>query len=404
MSNVPGNKAAPIRAMVTDDTSLYRRTISDILDSLPDVEVIAAAYDGEDCLIQATKLMPDFITMDMQMPRRDGLSTLEEIKRRKLPIHVVMVCSQTAESAEQTVQALRMGALDMILKPNSGDMLENKKSLVQQLQYHVQTVRALKGRRHPFSGPATISTLNPKGLPESNLTSSATSSIGSREVASARQDLGAFVQRPVNAVLPKPRKSANPRCICIGVSTGGPQSLGTVIQNLPEGLSVPILIVQHMPPLFTKSLADHLNRSGRVRVSEAVDGEMALPGKVYIAPGGKQMRVEIKGTGLLIRVTDDPPVGACKPSVDYLFDSVERCVGGDAVAIILTGMGNDGLASCRRLHASGACIIAQNAETCVVYGMPRQIVDNNLAHEILPLEEIAGRMVQLVAKKSFQCN
>jgi two-component system chemotaxis response regulator CheB len=455
MTRVTGSNQAVIRAMVTDDTSLYRRTIADILDGMDNVEVIAAAYDGEDCLVQASKLLPDFITMDIQMPRRNGLSTLEEIKKRKLPIHVVMVCSETEESAEQTVQALRMGALDMILKPNGTDFSENKRSLEQQLANHVQTVRALKGRRNPFAPQAEIPSAEPaasappavqqKDSPEPSSTSSLTaaeSRIAARrrraqdespqtqgeteqpnsnnaqediQPAPAAQEPApvarrkyqvdpSSIERSIEPAISRPKKSAIPQCICIGVSTGGPQSLGILIQDFPLGLPLPIFIVQHMPPIFTKSLADHLNRSGKIRVSEAVDGEMAKDGHIYIAPGGKHMRVDRKPSGLQIQITNDPPVGACKPSVDYLFESVERCVGGDAIAIILTGMGADGLAGCKKLHASGARVIAQNAETCVVYGMPRQIVDNNLAHEILPLSEIASRIGQLVPKRSIVCN
>ena len=175
-------------------------------------------------------------------------------------------------------------------------------------------------------------------------------------------------------------------------------------KSLPGDLPVPIFIVQHMPPVFTKSLADHLNSSGKIRVSEAVDGEIAANGKVYIAPGGKQMRIENRPLGFQIRVTNDPPVGACKPSVDYLFNSVESCVGGDALAIILTGMGSDGLAGCKRLHNSGARIIAQDADSCVVYGMPRQIIESNLAHEVLTLDAVAARITQILSKQSVLCS
>jgi len=147
-----------------------------------------------------------------------------------------------------------------------------------------------------------------------------------------------------------------------------------------------------------------LNRSGKIRVSEAVEGEIAINGKVYIAPGGKQMKVEKTLLGFKIRITNDPPIGSCKPSVDYLFNSVEDCVGGEALAIILTGMGSDGLAGCKRLYMSGARVLAQDSESCVVYGMPRQIVENNLAHEVLPLNAIASRIIQVLSKQSVLCS
>jgi two-component system, chemotaxis family, protein-glutamate methylesterase/glutaminase len=354
-----------VRAVVTDDTALYRRTIADILKSIPDVEVIGSAYDGEDCLDLVQRIQPDLITLDIQMPRRDGLSTLEELKRRKNPSEVVMVCSETVESADQTMKALRMGALDMILKPSGKDMAENRRSLESQLKQHVQTVRFRRLRRPTVD----------------------TSAVASRSIRAESSSTNNS-NRPLSS-------SGKPRCVCIGVSTGGPQALGVLVGGLPANFPVPIFIVQHMPPVFTKSLADHLSKAGRLTATEAVDGETALPGRIYIAPGGKQMRVENKGTSFVIQVTNDPPVGACKPSVDYLFESVNMCAGKDAVGVILTGMGNDGLAGCRRLHACGATIIAQSAETCVVYGMPRQVVENNLAHEILPLDQIAKRITQL---------
>ncbi len=370
MSGDLGIGTSVLRAIVTDDTSLYRRMITDILKSIPGVEVVGAAFDGEDCLTMAEKLKPDFITLDMQMPRRDGLSTLEEIKRRKLTAEVVMVCSPTQESAEQTLRALRMGALDMILKPASNDFAANKKDLESQLANQVLTVRARRTRRIP-AATAKTNSVRP-------LTGTTTHA--------------------------NPVRVQTPKCVCIGVSTGGPQALGVVLQSLPSDLPIPIFIVQHMPPVFTKSLADHLNRIGKIRVSEAVDGELAVNGKVYLAPGGKQMRVEKQILGFQIRVTNDPPIGACKPSVDYLFNSIESCVGGDALAIILTGMGSDGLAGCKKLHARGARIIAQDADSCVVYGMPRQIVENNLAHDVLPLNSVAARITQLLSKQIALCS
>ncbi|MEQ1829062.1 MAG: chemotaxis response regulator protein-glutamate methylesterase [Pirellula sp.] len=362
-----------IRAIVTDDTALYRRTIGDILRGIPDVEVIGSAFDGEDCLEMVQKLNPDLITLDIQMPRRDGLSTLQELRRRKVTSEVVMVCSETVESADQTLLALRMGALDLILKPHGSDLSENRRNLESQLKQQIQTVRFRRTKRPP-------STLQSMDLPRA-----------------ATDDKGH------SNLVKRPPSFGKPRCVCIGVSTGGPQALGLLVPGLPADLPVPIFIVQHMPPVFTKSLADHLNKAGNVRVSEAIDGEIAVAGHIYIAPGGKQMRIENKGASFQIRITDDPPLASCKPSVDYLFHSVDSCVGKDALAIILTGMGHDGLAGCKRLHASGARVIAQSAETCVVYGMPRQIIEHNLAHEILPLDQISRRLA-LFTQSLAACN
>lgn len=366
-----------LRVLVTDDTALYRRAISDILSTLNDVEVVGAAFDGEDCLGMAEKLKPDLITLDIQMPRRDGLSTLEELKKRGIQSEVVMVCSETLESANQTLAALRMGALDLILKPSGEDRIANKRNLELQLSKHLQTVRFKKSRR-PLR--ASLSELNSGSLVSTGLRNTVSTSKPS--VTLERPFVGHGV----------------PKCVCIGISTGGPQSLTTLVGGLPSDLGVPIFIIQHMPPVFTKSLAAHLNNATKLNVSEAVDGEYAKANHIYIAPGGKQMKVERNLNNIQVRVTDDPPIGACKPSVDYLFQSVDACYGRDTLAIIMTGMGSDGLAGCKKLHATGARILAQDEASCVVYGMPRQIAENGLAHEILPLDMFANRITQLVRR------
>lgn len=377
MNAIPTTNQQRIRVLVTDDTALYRRAISDILSTLEDVEVVGAAFDGEDCLGMAEKLKPDLITLDIQMPRRDGLSTLEELRKRGVLSEVVMVCSETIESANQTLQALRMGALDLVLKPIGPDNAANRRDLEQHLRRHLQTVRFKKSRRPQRSLLPTLD-------------SASKTNVGPRDISSIPK-ASATLDRPFVG-------SGTPKCICIGVSTGGPQSLTTLVKGLPDDLNIPVFIVQHMPPMFTRSLAEHLNNSTKLSVSEAVDGEIAKANHIYIAPGGKQMKVERNLANVQIRVTDDPPIGACKPSVDYLFQSIDACYGRETLAIIMTGMGSDGLAGCKKLHATGARILAQNEATCVVYGMPRQIAENGLAHEILPLDMFANRIINLVRK------
>ena len=355
-----------IRVLVTDDTALYRRMLSDVLSSIPGVEVAGTSFDGEDCLVQLERLRPDFVTLDINMPRRDGLSTLAEIRKRGIKTQVVMVSSPTAESAEQTLLALRSGALDMILKPAGTSIQENRRSLEEQLLNQVETVRGLlKSSLRPIS-----TRTRPLALAQPRSKSRLPSSGGNR--------VGAF------------------QCLCIGVSTGGPAALANIIPMLPLGLPVPIFIVQHMPPVFTKSMANHLASISKVPVFEATHGEIAKPGHVYIAPGGKQMKMVKKGVAFEIVVNDDAALGSCKPSVDYLLNAAAEVTGSNTLALILTGMGSDGLAGCRKLGAMGAHVLAQSGETCVVYGMPRQIVDNGLANEIIPLQGIASRLVELL--------
>ncbi|XZE44485.1 chemotaxis-specific protein-glutamate methyltransferase CheB [Pirellulaceae bacterium SH467] len=380
MKQLSAATGAPIRVLVTDDSPIYRRLLSDALAGLPNVEVVGTSFDGEDCLRMLEKLKPHFVTLDINMPRRDGLSTLEEIRRRGLDTHVVMVSSSTPQSAEQTMRALRNGALDMIFKPEGNDIQSNRKSLEMQLLQQVDTVRSL-----------AKSVLVRSNQARNNTVVRTTPSSPSRDLDKAMH----HVERQ-----PIPSQSAsrkgNFECICIGISTGGPAALGTLLPGLPAKLPVPVFIVQHMPAMFTKSLADHLARLCSIRVSEAVHGERPEPGHAYIAPGGKQMKIVKSGNLPRIEITNEDYDSPSKPSVDCLFESVDSVFGRNSLALIMTGMGCDGLRACRKLHATGAHILAQSADTCVVYGMPRQIIDNHLASEVVPLPVMATRIGELL--------
>lgn len=380
MMQLSAATGAPIRVLVTDDSPIYRRLISDALSRLPNVEVAGTSFDGEDCLRMLERLKPHFVTLDINMPRRDGLSTLEEIRKRRIDTHVVMVSSPTAQSADQTMRALRNGALDMIFKPEGDDFEANRKSLEVQLLQQVETVRSLAKSAIARSREATA----PSGHRSSMRTPQ-------NDVSRSIH----YVANRSNSSQSEVRKGSFD-CLCIGVSTGGPAALGVLLPNLPPRLSIPIFIVQHMPPMFTKSLADHLSQLGPIRVTEATHGERPLPGHAYIAPGGKQMRVVRTGKEYRIEVTDEEYDSPSKPSVDYLFESVCNTYGRNTLALIMTGMGSDGLRGCKKLQSSGAYILAQSADTCVVYGMPRQIVDHHLASEVVPLPALAARIGELL--------
>ena len=393
-NSTPGMRSGAsrsVRVLVTDDTALYRRMLSDLFSRIPGVEVVGTAYDGADCLMMIEKVNPDLVTLDINMPKLDGLAVLDEIRKRKLGVHAVMVSSPTAESAEQTVRALQNGALDMILKPSGSSIEENRKSLENQLLQHVETVHGLLERK---AGPRQSTAMTSRRVGESGSVGPSCRYPGPQHGSTVNSS-EATVSRP-NSITGRRSRGSTFECLCIGVSTGGPAALATILPKLPCGLPVPIFIVQHMPPVFTKSMAFHLAQSTPFPVVEAVGGTLAQPGTVYVAPGGRQMKVTKVHGKFEISITDDPAVNACKPSVDYLFDSIAAECQGNALAVILTGMGNDGLAGCNKLHSKGAHIIAQSAETCVVYGMPRQIVEKNLADEIVPLPDIAQRLCQLL--------
>jgi two-component system, chemotaxis family, protein-glutamate methylesterase/glutaminase len=354
---------------VADDTALYRRLVSDALNGIPGIEVAGTSFDGDDCLAMMDKLKPDVITLDINMPKRDGLSTLREIRKRNPHTVVLMVSSANEGSEEQALEALRVGAVDMILKPSGHDFEQNRRSLENQLIAQMEVIQSLIGQ------------------PESR--------VYARESAEA-------LQIEVKPKIARTPRSSHYNCLCIGVSTGGPAALATIVPHLPEDLAVPVFIVQHMPPLFTKSLADHLHQISKLPVAEASQGMKIAPGRVYIAPGGKQMKLHRSCGECEIVISDDPPVSGCKPSVDYLLDSVASVYGASALTLILTGMGDDGLRGCRKLFQLGATVLAQSAETCVVYGMPRHIVENKLADEVLPLDGIAARLNELLKAKPWR--
>ncbi len=354
---------------MTDDTALYRRMLSDALHGIPGIEVAGTSFDGDDCLAMMDKLKPDVITLDINMPRRDGLSTLREIRKRSPRTVVLMVSSATDESAEQTLEALRAGAVDMILKPSGHDFERNRRSLEEQLVAQMETIQGL------------IDQQEARGLPRRQ--------VENQPIRDASE-------------LSRPARHGPYSCLSIGVSTGGPAALAAIVPHLPQDLSVPVFIVQHMPPLFTKSLADHLHHLSKIPVVEATHGMKAEPGRAYLAPGGKNMKLHRAAGACEIVISDDPQVSGCKPSVDYLLDSVASVYGASALTLILTGMGDDGLRGCRKLFQLGATVIAQSAETCVVYGMPRQIVENKLADEVLPLDGIASRLHELLKAKPWR--
>ncbi len=356
-----------LKVLIVDDSSLYRKIVRQSVSEIPGCEVVDVAYDGICALDLIKKHQPHLVTLDIEMPRMDGLETLKRIKTEFPKVGVIMLSALTSKGAEATTTALQSGAFDFVLKPTGGSLDANSSQIAADLR---SKVRAFQ------------STMPAELLRADSIQSS-----------SVRQHI------------PSPRHGSDEpiEAVCIGVSTGGPTALGVVIPSLPQDLQLPIFIVQHMPPIFTKSLAEHLNAQSRIEVCEATDLQVARPGVAYIAPGGRQMKVQKNLANCSIRITDDPAEGACRPSVDYLFRSVANAYGGKVLAVILTGMGHDGLAGCRMLFEKGARIIAQDQATSTVYGMPRQIVDNRIATDILPLNEIGPKIREISLKRAVVC-
>lgn len=349
-----------IRVLIVDDSALMRKMLGDILSSDPRIEVVGTARDGQDGLEKIAALSPDVVTMDVEMPRKDGLTALEEIMRVR-PMPVVMVSSLTQRGAEVTMKALSLGCVDFVGKPSGATSL-NIRVVGAELISKVVTasmarVRFLRGERAAEPRP-----------------------------------------EPVPARRPSASPGPRGRCeiVAVAASTGGPVALHQLLSGLPAGFPLPIVVTQHMPKGFTELFAKRLDAACGLTVVEGADRLELRPGLVAIAPGGSHLLVRRRGGGTFCELSDAPPVLSVKPSANIMFSSVLDEFGGNVLGVILTGMGRDGADGALALHERGAHIIAESRETCVVYGMPRAAVELGAVDELLPLPEIPGALVRNV--------
>jgi two-component system chemotaxis response regulator CheB len=350
------------KILVVDDSALYRQSIRNALRHVADTSVVGSAVNGVEALEKIRELDPDLLTLDVQMPDMDGIQVLREIKRRRLRPKAIMVSSLTSEGADVTTEALMEGAFDFILKPSSSDSLANRQQLQNALQEKISAFRETSVRRKARVRRAVVRQQVPSD----------------RVVESA------------------PAPTSPCQAVIIGLSTGGPEALKKVLPKLPAGLPVPVLVVQHMPAQYTQSLATRLDDICELHVVEAADRTEARAGHVIVAAGGRQMKLERSGSGLWVRVNCDPPENGVRPAVDYLLRSATEIMQGNALAVIMTGMGRDGLASCQQLKECGGYVFAQCQEDCVVYGMPKAVIEAGLADRVLPLGKIAPAIVRHV--------
>jgi len=362
-----------IKVLVVDDTIMYRKIIGDVLKTIPGVEVVGTANNGKIAVSRIKSLKPDLVTLDVEMPVMNGLETLVAIQQEKLDVECLMFSSLTERGGEITMKALELGAFDFVLKPDKETPEENlvyiQKELSQRLKVfgqQRQLRRLLRGKR-----PA----------------------VATREVIK-KSGVATEVLQQTKVRVKRVEKST---VVAIGISTGGPNALTVMLPQLPADLGVPVFIVQHMPPVFTKSLASSLDKKCDLEVREAVNGEL-VKNIIYIAPGGSQMKIA-SGADVhskIIRITDEPPENNCKPSADYLFRSVAREYGSKATGVIMTGMGADGKLGLQEMKSAGAVSIAQDAATCVVYGMPKAVAEAGLVDVVMPLGGIAAEIVKTV--------
>ena len=360
------------RALVVDDTVLFRSLVSDALNRIPDVRVVGTAPNGKIALSKIYTLQPDIVTLDIEMPVMNGIEVLEALRDKGLESSVVVVSSLTPRGGELTMRALELGAFDFVMKPESGEKaLEDFErvlgSIVVSMRRAKEIRDILKGLpRHP-AGPASAGVPVPAGPPA--------------------------------AAAPAPlRRTAKSDIVAIGVSTGGPQALLSMMPSIPAPFPAPIAIVQHMPPLFTATLAKSLSARCAIPVKEAEDGEALKAGTAYIAPGGRQMKIALTADAKtkILRVTDDPPENNCRPSVDYLFRSVAHLYYGKSTGVVMTGMGSDGLRGSEAMRKADAILLAQDETSSVVYGMPKALVDAGLADSVLPLGSLAKAISETV--------
>ncbi|MGI9430242.1 MAG: protein-glutamate methylesterase/protein-glutamine glutaminase [Bythopirellula sp.] len=354
----------PIRVLIIDDSAIYRQSIQNVLREVAGATVVGVAKDGVDALQKIEQLDPDLLTLDVQMPDMNGIEVLREIKRRQLRPKSIMVSSYTAEGAQVTMDALMEGALDFILKPASADAAANRQTLQDELAEKIAIFR--------------------ESTPEFRIDRG--NSRGSTVVDS--DVLPDAVPAPPTAC----------RAVILGCSTGGPQALKAVLPKLPAQLPVPIFVVQHMPARYTQSLAARLNDVCELEVVEACDGMTVPAGQIVVAPGGKQMKVEGDAANLTVRVNDDPPERGTRPSVDYTLRSATQVLSGNLLAVIMTGMGRDGMSGCDGLKQAGGYVFAQHQDDCVVYGMPKAVIEQDLADRVLPLAKIAPAIARHVRR------
>jgi two-component system, chemotaxis family, protein-glutamate methylesterase/glutaminase len=365
--------SSPLRVLVVDDTVVYRKIVSDVLADIPGVEVVGTAHNGKAALLKIRTLQPNLLTLDIEMPEMSGLELLERMQTEAPDVGAIMLSTLTQEGGAMTMRALELGAFDFIPKPQSGSMDSNKSAVLQALGPLLKAFR----RSRSIDGPLR----RPKPAVPSKISTKPPASTA-----------GAL--RPQKRPLPS-------SIIGIGISTGGPNALAHTLPQLPANIGVPVVIVQHMPAMFTQSLARSLDAKCALAVQEAVNGEPLQPNTVYIAPGGKQMKIVAGAGGLqrVIKITDDPPENSCRPSVDYLFRSIAEMYVGRATGVIMTGMGSDGTSGLMQMKQNGAFIIAQDEASCVVFGMPKEPIQRGIVDKVVPLNQISGEIVKTLSIK-----
>jgi two-component system chemotaxis response regulator CheB len=356
----PGER---IRVLVVDDSVVIRRLVTHALEDDPLLDVVGSASNGLIALQRISQLNPDVLTLDIEMPEMDGLETLRRVRREYPQMRVIMFSTLTGRGAAVTLEALTLGAGDYVTKAsNEGSLDRSMARLREELVPKIKQFFHLPAQTRAAVRP------EPAHFPEA---------------APARPDTLVFQ-----------RTKVRPKVLVIGVSTGGPAALGAILPDLPAGFRLPVLVVQHMPPLFTRLLAERLHSICRLPVAEAVHGDPVESGKILIAPGDFHLKVASNGGAVRVCLDRSPKLNSCRPAVDALFASVGEVYGGAAIAVILTGMGQDGLRGAEILQAQSASVLAQDEPSSVVWGMPGAVVNAGLADCVLPLDQVVREILR----------
>lgn len=351
----------PIRILLVDDSVVIRKVLSEALAADPEIEVAGSAADGNIALAKIPQLRPDLVTLDVEMPGKSGIETLVEIRKLYPKLPVIMFSTLTERGATVTLDALSLGASDYVTKPSNTGSVDQTRAKIR-----AELISKIKGLCRRNLAPPTASGVTPKPAP-----------------------------RPQAALRSGP--PARIDVLAIGTSTGGPNALAEVLPALPKDLRVPVVIVQHMPPLFTRFLAERLDKQSAIRIKEGVPGSVLKPGEAWIAPGDFHMQVTRgEGKDVQLKMNQGPPENSCRPAVDVLFRSVARTYGPNVLAVVLTGMGSDGVRGTEEIRAAGGQVLVQDEASSVVWGMPGQVAAAGCADGIFPLKEIAGEIERRV--------
>ncbi|GIG30649.1 chemotaxis-specific protein-glutamate methyltransferase CheB [Cellulomonas marina] len=404
-----------IRVLVVDDSVVVRRLVTDVLAGSPEIEVVGTASNGRLAQSKVEQLAPDLVTMDVEMPDMDGIAAVKALRASGHRMPIIMFSTLTERGAVATLEALSSGATDYVTKPaNVGSVQESMRQVADHLIPKIVALTAgrvgrpvaarpggptapdprgldPRGPGRPGAGPARAGSAGAAaarpGLPAPRTASAAPGAVPAG--ASAGAPAGASARGPRGFAL-RPEPAPHPvRALLVGSSTGGPEALSRFFGALTAPPAVPVLVVQHMPPVFTKQLAARLDRGSVASVVEAADGMELLPGRIHVAAGDHHLEVRTSGVQAFAQLTDGPPVSYCRPSVDVLFRSAVKAYGGQLLAVVLTGMGADGRTGCEDVVTAGGTVVVQDEATSVVWGMPGAVATAGLAHRVVPLDDVA---------------